>query len=468
MQRLVIQKLRNLLDMVLDKKPGAILDRLPIEARREIRASMVSFIQSDEVCEALLDLWRRWLGALSHQKLDPWLPRLDTRALRVRTLLQHLDKVSQNEERIWRCRQALVAEIESLAASSPKIGQRLRYLRRVLTDEAYTVVVRCDHEVWRKWLQSQPEYFLDKLAAIEHIPGKKNSEYGDGFEIGGPGGPLELHGALQALEACGERVQIVHEASSPYENTDLTATCELLVIIDSSADETPRRYEHDGNGLVRQVTLRTLDDLPREIMIAVASWDRARELERIVHGLEDIARSGSLSEQATQGLKDVIDICRKVVHAESIGPIPSVELGALGNIVSSVQSFLSGERSRSMLAALLREVIDRVMDIPIGFPAERLGELTIRWIEEKVPVWIYGLIQRHAHRLAGALDFRDTARRAIEETDVAEVEKIIKSELAGPAFLWLEALGGALGFAIGLVLHLALPVFRSLIHVAGA
>lgn len=121
-----------------------------------------------------------------------------------------------------------------------------------------------------------------------------------------------------------------------------------------------------------------------------------------------------------------------------------------------------------MLGALLREVMDRVMDAPIGFPAKRFGEVAIRWLEEWVPSWIYGIVQQHAHRLARGLDFRDTARRAIEGTDVAEVEKVIKSELAAPAFLWLEALVGALGFAIELVLHLALPVLRSLIHVLGA
>lgn len=118
-----------------------------------------------------------------------------------------------------------------------------------------------------------------------------------------------------------------------------------------------------------------------------------------------------------------------------------------------------------MLSALMREVLDRVMDIPIGFPTERIGEGAVRWIEEKVPSWVLGLIQRHAHRLAGALDFRETARRAIEETDVAHVENVIKSELAGPAFLWLEALGGALGFVVGILVHLVLPVLRARINV---
>lgn len=71
---------------------------------------------------------------------------------------------------------------------------------------------------------------------------------------------------------CGERVQIVHEASSPYEITDLTAACDLHVIIVSDPHETPRRYERDGYGLVGQVTLRSLEELPHESMIAVASW----------------------------------------------------------------------------------------------------------------------------------------------------------------------------------------------------
>lgn len=43
-QRFVLKKLRDLLDTVLDQRPGALMDRMPAHARREIRQALVSFL----------------------------------------------------------------------------------------------------------------------------------------------------------------------------------------------------------------------------------------------------------------------------------------------------------------------------------------------------------------------------------------------------------------------------------------
>lgn len=80
-----------------------------------------------------------------------------------------------------------------------------------------------------------------------------------------------------------------------------------------------------------------------------------------------------------------------------------------------------------------------------------------------MPGWVFTLLQRHAKSIARALDFRDTARKAIEQTDLAEIEVEIKDRLAGPAFQWLEVLGGVLGFVIGILLHVLMPLYRVLV-----
>lgn len=237
----------------------------------------------------------------------------------------------------------MVAAIEDVAATAPEIGLRLRYLRRILTDEAFTVVVRCEHEKWRTWLRSQPEGLSEDLAAIEYIHGKALPEYGDGFEIGGAGGPKERHGSLAAFSSCMERIQVVFEAASPYDPNDLCAACELRVVVGSDSDDAPRRQVHDRYGLVREVTLADLADLPQEVAIAIASWDRTRELETIANRLDELSKSISSNGQLIESLEEVIGVCSKVIRGEPLGPVPCVELGAVGHIVASIQSFLAGD-----------------------------------------------------------------------------------------------------------------------------
>jgi len=126
---------------------------------------------------------------------------------------------------------------------------------------------------------------------------------------------------------------------------------------------------------------------------------------------------------------------------------------------------LGRSHSQKAVHAGLTLLIDRALDFRLGRLRRLLDDKTWQQIEVEAADVLIHFAQSRGQNLATMLNFTDLVETKIMQASNDEVETLVKERIAGKAFVALEALGGVLGAAAGVVLYFFQPVISASIQV---
>ncbi|MEB3300015.1 MAG: DUF445 family protein [Candidatus Sericytochromatia bacterium] len=106
--------------------------------------------------------------------------------------------------------------------------------------------------------------------------------------------------------------------------------------------------------------------------------------------------------------------------------------------------------ARETLQRWVARGLEALMGLPIGRPAEWLGEERTDRLELLLATQVKSLIRAQAHRVAETLDFKDMVRTGIMRAEPAAIEDVVKRRLARREFNTIFLIGLLFGGVAGL------------------
>lgn len=487
-RRRASQKLRAFFLRFVDMRVSDFL--ISQKAQAEIVKAIASSCKTPAVREAVCSLWHRVLEIQAQATLDRFLPAESPSLIGARNLVERMKDAMDPHASLREARSSLHGALHRVCKDSnlpARFAGSLHFLQRLLIDESLTVVVICDLESWRQWVTANLPGMPENVISVEHVPGKETIDVQPWIGNGVSRAALEASGCCESLRGFGLRTTFICWPGKPAEvPADLMSACEILIECGNLSARPWIFEDKDAFGAFRHATVGSLAQIETLLAERVVGWDRRNELTRICGRLMNLmevadcpstpswtwleSRLTALDDLADKGLRQVtqeilpyVFVGLSLARNSGLPDVPPRAEGLVSRLMELIGTFLKSGDSRILVASAFRDLVNRFLDLEIGRPVERLGPAPIHWCEKNIPNWLVRIFQQNVPAIAEQINFKPIIERTIREADLTEIEQNVRDKLAGPAFLWLEVLGGILGFLTGALLHFAMPASTALI-----